>query len=569
MRKKLAILLAGVMLAAVPTGVMAALPETEDATSEAGDVSQDESTDGVALDETNFPDEIFRTFLKDQYDKDQDGVLSESEIADITTLNVYSRGISSLAGVEFLTDLQKLYCYSNKLSELDVSQNTKLTLLFCYSNSLSELDVTSNTELTNLKCDNNDLTELDVSKNPNLQFLYCHSNDLDELDVSSNPKLTELYCQNNNLYELDLSQNSSLITLTCGGNHFVKLDLNNIAKSVSMLYLDTQTRDVTAYTSNGTEWISLSELVGAENVANVILPEQDGASLEGDRIVIENSKLRTVTYEYETGRSTRSSSTMEVVLTITGTEDYVEPEPEPNPDPDKNLPDGVCKAADGNWYYYVDGVIQSKYNGFASNANGKWYIENGKVTFQKNDVLKDTTGAIGAKGTWYYVVGSKVQTGYTGVADYKNDNGWWYIKNGQVDFTANTVAKNKNGWWYVTGGKVQFGFTGLANYKNSNGWWYIKAGKVDFSHNGVDKNKNGWWYVTGGKVNFNYTGVANYKNANGWWYIKAGKVDFTATTIAKNKNGWWYVKGGKVQFGYSGTVRYNGKQYTIKNGKAV
>ncbi len=233
----------------------------------------------------------------------------------------------------------------------------------------------------------------------------------------------------------------------------------------------------------------------------------------------------------------------------------------------------VKKDSNGSWYYYENGKKVSSYTGFAENSNGKWYVENGKVTFNKNGVIKDTTGAIGAKGTWYYVVGSKVQSSYTGVANYKNSNGWWYIKNGKVDFSANTVAKNKNGWWYIKngkvdfnantvaknsngwwyilGGKVQFGFTGLADYRNANGWWYIKNGKVDFSHNGVDKNKNGWWYVEGGKVNFNYTGVSNYKNENGWWYIKNGKVDFTYTGYASNKNGIWYVKNGKVDFSYS------------------
>ncbi len=195
------------------------------------------------------------------------------------------------------------------------------------------------------------------------------------------------------------------------------------------------------------------------------------------------------------------------------------------------------------WTYTVNGEPDYTYTGFASNSNGNWYVENGKVTFAKNGVLKDTAGAIGSKGDWYYVVGSKVQTSYTGVADYKNDNGWWYINQGKVDFSANTVAKNKNGWWYIANGKV------------------------DFTHNGVDKNKNGWWYVTGGKVQFGYTGVSNYKNANGWWYIKDGKVDFTYRGIASNKNGSWYVSGGKVQFGYSGNVTFGGKTYTVRNGK--
>ncbi len=273
----------------------------------------------------------------------------------------------------------------------------------------------------------------------------------------------------------------------------------------------------------------------------------------------------------------------------------------------------TIEKRNGVWTYIVEGEPDYTYTGFGTNSNGKWYVEKGIVTFTKTDILKDTTGAIGEKGDWYYVIDSKVQTSFTGLSNFKNANGWWYIVNGVVDFTHNGVDKNKNGWWYVTGGKVQFSFTGLANYKNANGWWYIESGKVDFTHNGVDKNKNGWWYVTdgkvrfgytgvadyrnasgwwyikdgavdfthngvdknkngwwyviGGKVRFDFTGLANYRNANGWWYIKAGKVDFTFRGIATNRNGTWYVDGGKVQFGYSGTVSAGGRIYTVKDGK--
>ncbi len=267
-----------------------------------------------------------------------------------------------------------------------------------------------------------------------------------------------------------------------------------------------------------------------------------------------------------------------------------------------SIPDGTIeKAEDGNWYYYVDGEVDTgvttiaknkngwwyvkdgmvdfSYNGFWYNKNGWWYCENGKVRFDQNSVIK---GAVEGTTGWWYVVGSKVQLDFTGLANYKNENGWWYIENGMVNFKKNTVAKNKNGWWYVTGGKVRFEFTGLANYKNENGWWYIKDGKVDFTYTGFGQNKNGYWYLENGKVSFkengvikdttgvmgekggwwyvvgskvqttygnaSYTGVANYRNVYGWWYIKDGKVDFTYTGKAKNKNGTWNVVNGKVVF---------------------
>ncbi len=203
----------------------------------------------------------------------------------------------------------------------------------------------------------------------------------------------------------------------------------------------------------------------------------------------------------------------------------------------------VAKNKNG-WWYVKDGRVDFSYQGFAENSNGKWYIENGKVTFNDNSVIKDTAGAIGTQGTWYYVVGSKVQTDFTGLANYKNENGWWYIRDGEVDFSVNTVAKNKNGWYYVVGGKVRFDFTGLADYKNDNGWWYIKGGKVDFTHSGVDKNKNGWYYMEGGKVIFSYNGIA--QNSNGWWYIRDGRVDFSYTGSVTVDGVPWSVTNGRV-----------------------
>ncbi len=227
---------------------------------------------------------------------------------------------------------------------------------------------------------------------------------------------------------------------------------------------------------------------------------------------------------------------------------------------------GVAQNENG-WWYIKNGVVDFTYTGFATNQNGKWYIENGKVNFNVNSVIKDTNGALGTKGTWYYVVGGKVQTSFTGLANYKNANGWWYIVNGAVDFTANTVAKNNNGWYYVNGGKVIFSYNGFG--KNKNGSWYCEGGKVKFDKNSVIKDTAGalgtkgtWYYVVESKVQTSFTGLANYRNTNGWWYIKKGAVDFTANTIAKNKNGWWYITGGKVILSYNGFGENgNGKWY--------
>ncbi len=231
---------------------------------------------------------------------------------------------------------------------------------------------------------------------------------------------------------------------------------------------------------------------------------------------------------------------------------------------------GVAKNSNG-WWYVKDGVVDFTYNGFAENENGKWYIEDGKVTFNKNSVIQDKTGAIGAEGTWWYVVGSKVQTDFTGLADYSNENGWWYIENGKVTFTKDAIAKNKNGWYYIIDSKVDFSFTGLADFSNENGWWYIENGKVTFSKNTVAHNKNGWWYVKDSKVNFNFTGLADFSNENGWWYCENGKVTFKKNTIAQNKNGWFYVKNSKVDFNFTGLADFSNENgwWYCENGKVT
>ncbi len=233
----------------------------------------------------------------------------------------------------------------------------------------------------------------------------------------------------------------------------------------------------------------------------------------------------------------------------------------------------VAKNKNG-WWYVEGSQVKFKYTGFAQNSNGWWYIENGKVTFKKNSVIKDTDKTIDGTESWYYVVGSQVKRDFTGLADYKNQNGWWYIKKGKVDFTANTVAKNKNGWWYVEDGRVNFNYTGFA--ENKNGWWYIEDGKVTFKKNSVIKDTDGiidgtasWYYVVGSQVKSDYTGLADYSNKNGWWYIKDGKVDFSANDVARNKYGWWYVKDGQVQFGYSGTFQNADSLWTIEDGKVI
>ena len=153
-------------------------------------VAPAQAAEELAIDETNFPDAIFRAYVSEECDADGNGWLSESEIAAVTIIDCGLKTISSMKGIEHFTALEVLSCWRCK--------------------QLTSLDVSKNTALTELDCSDNQLTSLDVSHNPALIFLRCSDNQLTSLDVSENPALVELRCEDNQLTSLNLSRNPVL-----------------------------------------------------------------------------------------------------------------------------------------------------------------------------------------------------------------------------------------------------------------------------------------------------------------------------------------------------------------------
>ena len=181
----------------------------------------------VAITSTNFPDETFRNLLIEYEESagDGDGWLSSEEAATITSINVSEEGITSLKGIEYLTELEAVDCSQNQLAELDLSKNTKLAYLLCWDNQLTELNLSNNTELLLLVCNYNQITNLDLSGLSKLFRLECDNNGMEVLNLSGNSELQLIWCQNNNLSELDLSGSPKLSYMNCSDNQFTTLDL--------------------------------------------------------------------------------------------------------------------------------------------------------------------------------------------------------------------------------------------------------------------------------------------------------------------------------------------------------
>ena len=250
----------------------------------------------IPINETTFPDANFRNWVLSQT-YGQDGVLTEAEIAGVTSIYVESMNIANLKGIEYFTELEylnctynslmsldvsknskmlRLECALNQLTTLDVSNNTALTRLVCSLNTITTLDVSNNTALIFLACNNNQLVELNLSRSTALKELYCHYNQLTSLDLSKNTELTLLYCHENQLNSLDLSQNIALTELMCDNNKLTSLNISNntaltvLACSVNQLtslVLDTHQQ----LTELRCSWNQLTTLDVSKNTALTVL----------------------------------------------------------------------------------------------------------------------------------------------------------------------------------------------------------------------------------------------------------------------------------------------------------
>lgn len=135
------------------------------------------------------------------------------------SLSLDSKGIKSIAGIQYFKGLKSLYANDNQLTSLPELPDTITSLNF-YTNKLkslpaqlppklSYLNVSYNeltslpqlpTTLTTLFCENNQLKEL-PSLTPNLRALGCSHNELTELPQLPS-SLNNIFCSNNFLAEL-------------------------------------------------------------------------------------------------------------------------------------------------------------------------------------------------------------------------------------------------------------------------------------------------------------------------------------------------------------------------------
>ena len=163
---------------------------------------------------TYVPDDNFEQALINLgYDNVLDDFILTSNIIKVSELIIPSMDIVDLTGIQDFIYLKKINCTNNRITRINISQNTNLRILLCGDNQITNLYLAENLELTNLVCKNNKLTHLDISQNSKLTGLDCSSNKITSLNLKGATNIESINCTKNKLTRLDISYNNAILYL--------------------------------------------------------------------------------------------------------------------------------------------------------------------------------------------------------------------------------------------------------------------------------------------------------------------------------------------------------------------
>ena len=206
-----------------------------------------------------FDDEVFYKAIVDAYNKENKTSLpyttnlTDEQLSIITTLSYNGNGkqnsekIGSAKGIEKLTALTFLALGCNKLSNIDLSNNTALIHLNLFENDLSSINLNKNTKLRHLELDCNNSSSIDLSENIDLTYLMLSRNNLSNIDLSKNTSLEYLSLYDNNISSIDLSKNTALTSLRLGNNKISSIDLSHNTTLTSLYLSENNLNSIKLY----------------------------------------------------------------------------------------------------------------------------------------------------------------------------------------------------------------------------------------------------------------------------------------------------------------------------------
>ena len=160
---------------------------------------------GIAIDETNFPDPVILEFMLDGI-SGMDSILTDEENKNFWRVDVSYQGATDLTGVEKLTGLTYINANGFEGTSIDLSNNPTIYEVYCCdSPKLTTLKLASNANIATLNINNTNISNIDLTQCSKLQTLRIKGTPISALDLSGCPELEVIECNEELKPNLDLS----------------------------------------------------------------------------------------------------------------------------------------------------------------------------------------------------------------------------------------------------------------------------------------------------------------------------------------------------------------------------
>ena len=107
----------------------------------------------------------------------------------------------------------------------------------------------------------------------------------------------------------------------------------------------------------------------------------------------------------------------------------------------------------------ISGNVDLNYSySLFENSHGGGNTNNGGTTTKYPDGLNEIEGEL------YYFKNNRIDTSYSGLAQYGNE--WYYIENGKVKWNYTGLAQHGIEWFYIEKGKLNWNHSGIVEYNN-------------------------------------------------------------------------------------------------------
>ncbi len=182
-----------------------------------------------------FPDYAFRSFVISYLNSIDSGsrvsstlVTSNDEalLHSVLSMDISSRGVESLDGIDYYDSLTSLNCSDNKIQTIPSTLYDTLEELNCSANRICSLSIPASNSIVSLICSGNNISSLSLTNPVALEYLDCGDNNLQSINIPSANCITHLLCNGNMLSSFNIADYPSLEVLDISSNSLSSLSIS-------------------------------------------------------------------------------------------------------------------------------------------------------------------------------------------------------------------------------------------------------------------------------------------------------------------------------------------------------